>query len=83
MPQRLHDPDYVVLIRHLTGARQRLGVTQADLAVRLARPQSFVSKVERFERRLDIGEWRLVALALGEDPASLFAEACRLLEGEP
>jgi transcriptional regulator with XRE-family HTH domain len=34
----------------------------------LKRPQSFVSKFERGERRLDVLEFREVAQALGIDP---------------
>lgn len=38
---------------------------QVDLAKRLGQPQSFVSKYESGERRLDILELRLVCKALG------------------
>lgn len=54
------------LLREL---RQSTGVTQADLAARLDRPQSFVSKYESGERRLDVVELRSVCLALGVDLA--------------
>jgi transcriptional regulator with XRE-family HTH domain len=43
-------------------------MTQAALAARLNRPQSFVSKYERGERRLDVVEFGEVARALGIDP---------------
>jgi transcriptional regulator with XRE-family HTH domain len=55
-------------------------MNQIELAERLGRPQSYVSKVERLERRLDIGEWRAMAIAIGLDPAEAFAEACGLLD---
>ena len=38
---------------------------QSDLAERLGRPQSFVSKYESGERRLDLVELRQVCQALG------------------
>jgi len=59
-----------ILIR----ARNAAGLTQARLAERLRRPQSFVSKYERGERRLDIVEFIEVASALGIDPASVVAD---------
>lgn len=59
---------------HLSGLRVQLGVTQAELAKRLGKPQSFVSKAERFERRIDPGEFRAIALALGVDPADEFKD---------
>jgi len=41
------------------------GLRQADLAVQLGQPQSFVSKYESGERRLDVLELRQVCLAAG------------------
>lgn len=80
MPGRLHDPDYAAMVEHLAATRRRLGITQVELSVRLARPQSYVSKIERLERRVDVAEWRKIALALGQNPAAMFDEVCTLLE---
>jgi transcriptional regulator with XRE-family HTH domain len=55
-------------------ARKSANLTQAELAKRLSRPQSFVSKYERGERRLDVVEFLEVAEALGMDPANLIKE---------
>lgn len=60
---------YQRLKRLLIEARQDAGLTQVDLAAKLDRPQSFVSKYERGERRLDIVEFLEVADALGLDSA--------------
>jgi transcriptional regulator with XRE-family HTH domain len=49
-------------------ARKGVGLSQVDLAKRLGKPQSFVSKFERGERRLDVVEFRQVAVAIGIDP---------------
>jgi transcriptional regulator with XRE-family HTH domain len=54
-----------VLLSLLRRARQQLGITQTELAGRLGRPQSFVSKYESGERRLDLIELRRVCKALG------------------
>ena len=53
----------------LIQARKAAGMTQAELAQKLSRPQSFVSKFERGERRLDVIEFLDIAGALGFDPA--------------
>jgi len=50
------------LLRRL---RTEAGLTQTELARRLGRPQSYVSKYEAGERRLDFLELREVCGALG------------------
>lgn len=57
----------------LIEARKAAGLTQIQLAAKLSRPQSYVSKYERGERRLDVVEFLEVARALGID-------ACKLLK---
>lgn len=64
----LHDRAYAFLIVALREARTAVGVTQTDLAERLGNDQSFVSKYERCERRLDYIELRSICLALDLDP---------------
>jgi transcriptional regulator with XRE-family HTH domain len=59
---------YQALKSHLIDARKDRGLTQAGLASKLGRPQSFVSKYERGERRLDLIEFLEVADVLGFDP---------------
>lgn len=56
----------------LVEARRSRGLTQADLAAHLDRPQSYVSKFERGERRLDVIEFLEVARVLRIDAAALF-----------
>ena len=50
------------LLRQL---RAEAGLRQTDLAARLDQPQSFVSKYESGERRLDVLELRQVCRELG------------------
>lgn len=52
----------------LIEARKQAGLTQVELSERISRPQSFVSKYERGERRLDVIEFFEVARAIGVDP---------------
>jgi transcriptional regulator with XRE-family HTH domain len=48
--------------------RQEKGLSQRDLAKKLKRIHTFVSKYERGERRLDVIEFLDIAKALGADP---------------
>lgn len=52
----LYSPEYERFLGKLKEARVRAGLTQADAARRLGRPQSFVSKCESVERRVDVVE---------------------------
>ncbi|UGA36198.1 helix-turn-helix domain-containing protein [Chromobacterium haemolyticum] len=52
----IHDDRYQTLIRRLVAEREQRSITQTVLANALARPQSYVAKVENLERRLDIVE---------------------------
>lgn len=52
----IYDPRYVKLIEHLIKVREDARVTQTYLATSLGVEQSMVSKVENFDRRLDIIE---------------------------
>jgi transcriptional regulator with XRE-family HTH domain len=61
----------------LVQARKDSGLTQVDLAARLSRPQSFVSKVERGERRVDVIEFLEISRALEIDPFSLLKALCQ------
>lgn len=49
----------------LRDARIGAGLTQIDVAGRLGVPQSFVSKYETGERRLDVGEVQAICRVLG------------------
>jgi transcriptional regulator with XRE-family HTH domain len=51
----------------LVEARTEAGLSQAQLAAKLGRPQSFVSKYERGDRRLDVVEFLDVSRALNLD----------------
>jgi len=67
------DPVYVRLIELMIAARKDAGVRQTDLAARLEQPQSYVSKVENRERRIDVAEYVAWMQALGVDPAAHLA----------
>jgi transcriptional regulator with XRE-family HTH domain len=52
----IHDPRYVLMIERLIHIRNEKNITQVDLAKALAKPQSYLSKTETLERRLDVVE---------------------------
>lgn len=58
----------------LVEARQRAGLTQSEVASKLNQPQSFVSKYERGERRLDVIEFLEVARIIGFNPIAIISE---------
>lgn len=51
----------------LVDAREIAGLTQIEVAERMNKPQSFVSKYERGERRLDFTEFMELAEILSMD----------------
>ena len=67
-------PTYARFRELLIEARESVGLTQAQLAERLGRPQSYVSKFERGERRLDVVEFFEIAKALRIDPFVLLRD---------
>jgi transcriptional regulator with XRE-family HTH domain len=71
MRKSLRSPAHDQLLTLLRDARERAGLTQAELAQRLGRPQSFVAKVEGGERRLDLIEFIALAKALDARPADI------------
>ena len=51
-----HDPLYIEFIARLRAARKDAGISQKRLGELIGKEQSFVSKVETCERRLDVIE---------------------------
>jgi transcriptional regulator with XRE-family HTH domain len=65
MDKSLFTPEHRKLRELLRQVRLGCGLRQQDLAKKLGQPQSFVSKYEVGERRLDLLEVRNICLALG------------------
>lgn len=51
-----------------------IGVSQHDLAVKLGKPQSYISKIEQGERRVDVAEFIELCIAMEVSPVDLFEE---------
>lgn len=54
------------MVERLKQARRDAGMTQGEVAQRLGKPQSYVSKVERVERRIDPPELAQLAAVYGK-----------------
>jgi transcriptional regulator with XRE-family HTH domain len=65
MEKSIYSREYAVMLRLLKEAREKAGITQVDLARRLKQTQSFVSKIERGDRRIDIVQLRTVCMICG------------------
>lgn len=80
MEKSIHSQEYLLFLKMLRDAREKSGLTQGEVAERLRESQSFVSKCERGERRLDVVELRAWCAAL-EIPLHeffmQFEEACQ------
>ena len=71
MVESVFTPRYHRMRRLLVDARKKQCVSQAALAEKLGRAQTFVSKYERGERRLDLVEFLAVTEALSLDALKL------------
>ncbi|MFM2319493.1 MAG: hypothetical protein RLZZ215_2114 [Pseudomonadota bacterium] len=71
MVKTLHSPAYEFFCSLLIVARETAGLTQSDVASRLERPQSFVSKYESGERRLDVLEFLQICQVLDADSQAI------------
>jgi len=74
MQKSIYTKQHQRLCDLLVQARTDADLTQVQVAKRLGRPQSFVSKYENGERRLDVVEFLAVAKALELDPAEVLDE---------
>lgn len=73
MGRSVHSKPYKALLALLIAARDDLEMSQAELGARIGRTQSFVSKCERGERRLDFIEVVEFLRAMEIDPSAFVA----------
>jgi len=65
MEKSIFTDEYATLRALLRETRQTAGLSQVQLAEKLGQSQSFLSKIEQGDRRLDLIQLRTICLALG------------------
>jgi transcriptional regulator with XRE-family HTH domain len=65
----LHAPEYKIFVELLVLARRNQSLTQRELAQRLQKPPSYVGKIEKCERRVDLIEFLAICGAMNLEPA--------------
>jgi transcriptional regulator with XRE-family HTH domain len=65
---------YALFLSLLVSLREEKGLSQRALSKKLKKVQTYVSKYERGERRLDVIEFLDITKALGADPHKIIRE---------
>jgi len=68
------------LIALLVQKRRDAGLTQEDVAKQMRWPQSYISKIESGDRRLDVIEFIRIASVIGFDAGAIAQELQELIE---
>lgn len=61
MSKSIYSKEYKNTIEKLKKARLEIGLKQEEVAEKLKKPQSYISKIERGERRIDVAELQELA----------------------
>lgn len=61
MPKTIHTSEYRRVVDRLKQARLDAGLTQKEVSVKIEKPQSYISKVEAGEQRIDVIELKIFA----------------------
>ncbi|KND51238.1 MAG: hypothetical protein ABA06_02920 [Parcubacteria bacterium C7867-001] len=67
MKKSVHTKEYAVFVDRLKNARLESGLTQAQVAKKIGRPQSHVSNVESGQQRVDVIELKRFASIYRKD----------------
>jgi transcriptional regulator with XRE-family HTH domain len=67
MGKTIRTKEYAIFIERMTKARLDAGLRQIDVAKKMKRPQSYISRVESGEYRLDIMEVKKFAQLYNKD----------------
>jgi transcriptional regulator with XRE-family HTH domain len=61
MTTSIYTNEYKIVLKRLREARDEASLMQVDVAKKLNKPQSYVSKIERGDRRIDVAELSILA----------------------
>lgn len=71
-----------LLVQVIKEARLAAGVSQEELSRRMGQSITFIVKIERGTRRLDVFEFVRLAISLGLEPSTLFSSYCAQLKSK-
>ncbi len=71
MTKSIFTNNYQMLLKLLIAVRKKAGITQQELAKKLGKNQSYISKYENSERRLDMIEVIAIMKAMDSNPVEL------------
>jgi ribosome-binding protein aMBF1 (putative translation factor) len=60
----IYDKDYYILLNCLRTFREKAGLTQQELGVKVGYDQTLISKIESGDRRIDVIELRRICIAM-------------------
>lgn len=83
MTKTIYNSKYQALVQELAKERIRLNISQGELATQVGLNQSDISKIEKFERRLDVLEFSLILEALRITENSRLQAVVRAFTGVP
>lgn len=79
MTRSTQHPHYELFLAELRSERRARGVTQTQVAEAIGNRQTFVSKIENGDRRLDVIDLLEYLIAIGADPGDFIRRLTRKL----
>ena len=67
MPNSIYSKDHKYIVEQLKKARQEAGLDQIEVAKRLGRSQSYLSKIESGQRKIDVIQMKKFAKLYNKD----------------
>jgi transcriptional regulator with XRE-family HTH domain len=77
MTKSAYSEAHQMMVEAIVAARQEAGLKQAEVAATLGKNQSYISNIERGQRRIDVLEFYMLARAIGMEPTALFRRAIK------